>query len=225
MTGKKRVAILISGRGSNMAALVKAAQAPDYPAEIVAVISNRPDAAGLVFAQDNGLSTDVVDHKGFPTRLDFETALHDRLMKSECDLLCLAGFMRILSPEFVGKWQNSILNIHPSLLPSFKGLHTHEQAIEAGVKISGCTVHLVSADLDDGPIIAQAAVPVFEDDTAEILADRILVEEHALYPFALGAFASGLAHVVENNELRSRVALRTKTESVAKNLISPTFSG
>jgi phosphoribosylglycinamide formyltransferase-1 len=190
MTAKKRVAILISGRGSNMRALVEASRAPDYPAEIVIVISNRPDAPGLSWAKDKGIPTLGLDHKHYESREHFEGQLHAVLTASRVDIVALAGFMRLLTPGFVGKWLNRMMNIHPSLLPAFKGLATHEQALAAGVRISGCTVHLVRPAMDDGPIIAQAAVPVVEGDTAETLAARILGAEHQIYPRALALFAA-----------------------------------
>jgi phosphoribosylglycinamide formyltransferase 1 len=190
MTAKKRVAILISGRGSNMRALVEASRAADYPAEIVIVISNRPDAPGLAWAKEQGIPTLGLDHKHYESREHFEGQLHAVLMASRVDIVALAGFMRLLTPDFVGKWLNRMINIHPSLLPAFKGLATHERALAAGVRISGCTVHLVRPAMDDGPIIAQAAVPVLEGDTAEMLAARILDAEHKIYPHALSLFAA-----------------------------------
>jgi phosphoribosylglycinamide formyltransferase-1 len=192
---RKRVGILISGRGSNMMALVEAARAPDYPAEIVIVISNRPDAAGLVWARRQGLAAEAIDHKAFARREDFEAQLHRALTAAQADLVCCAGFMRLMTAGFVERWQGRMLNIHPSLLPSFKGLHTHERALVAGVKIAGCTVHFVVPEMDSGPIIAQAAVPVLDGDTPDRLADRILVAEHELYPHALRLVASGAARL------------------------------
>lgn len=188
-----RTAILISGRGSNMRSLVGAAQAADYPAEIVLVVSNRPDAAGVPWAVEQGLPTVVIDHKGYTTRADFERALQSALDTHGVELVALAGFMRLMTPEFVERWRDRMINIHPSLLPSFKGLHTHERAIEAGVKIAGCTVHFVRAEMDDGPIIAQAAVAVRSGDTAKTLADRVLEAEHRIYPAALRLVAAGQA--------------------------------
>lgn len=193
MTRKTRTAILISGRGSNMRSLVAAAQAADYPAEIVLVVSNRPDAAGVPWAVEQGLPTVVIDHKGYATRADFERALQSALDTHGVELVALAGFMRLMTPEFVEHWRDRMINIHPSLLPSFKGLNTHERAIEAGVKIAGCTVHFVRAEMDDGPIIAQAAVAVRSGDTAKTLADRVLAAEHRIYPAALRLVAAGQA--------------------------------
>lgn len=193
MTRKTRTAILISGRGSNMRSLVAAAQAADYPAEIVLVVSNRPDATGVPWAVEQGLPTVVIDHKGYATRADFERALQSALDTHGVELVALAGFMRLMTPEFVEHWRDRMINIHPSLLPSFKGLNTHERAIEAGVKIAGCTVHFVRAEMDDGPIIAQAAVAVRSGDTAKTLADRVLAAEHRIYPAALRLVAAGQA--------------------------------
>jgi phosphoribosylglycinamide formyltransferase 1 len=191
MTTKKRTAILISGRGSNMQALAVAARAADYPAEIVLVISNRPDAAGLQWAKANGLATLVIDHKAHASRTAFESALQQALDAAKVELIALAGFMRLMTPAFVEHWHDRMINIHPSLLPSFKGLHTHERALEAGVRIAGCTVHFVRTETDTGPIIAQAAVPVLGSDTATTLAARVLEAEHRIYPIALMLVASG----------------------------------
>jgi phosphoribosylglycinamide formyltransferase 1 len=188
---KKRVAILISGRGSNMMALVEAARAPDYPAEIVSIISSRPDAPGLAWAKAQGLPAVAIDHKSFPTREAFDDAVHAALVEAQADLVALAGFMRIQSAGFVQRWQGRQLNIHPSLLPLFKGLHPHKQALDAGVKITGCTVHFVTEEMDSGPIVAQAAVPVLSGDTPETLSARVLAAEHKLYPHALALVASG----------------------------------
>jgi phosphoribosylglycinamide formyltransferase-1 len=192
---KKRVGILISGRGSNMISLVEASRRPDYPAEIVTVISNRPDAPGLAWAAAQGIPTTVVDHKAFARREDFDSALQAALTAAEVDLVCCAGFMRLMTAGFVQQWRGRMLNIHPSLLPAFKGLSAHEQALAAGVKIAGCTVHFVEPEMDSGPIIAQAAVPVTDDDTVETLAARILSAEHKLYPHALALIASGTARL------------------------------
>ena len=190
---KKRVAILVSGRGSNMVALVEATRAPDYPAEIALVISNRPEAPGLQHARAAGIKAVAIDHKGFATREAFDAAVEAVLLEERTDLVCHAGFMRIQSEAFAARWLGRQLNIPPSLLPSFKGLHPQRQALEAGVRISGCTVHFVTPELDGGPIVARAAVPVLADDTAETLAQRILTAEHRLYPLALGLVAAGQA--------------------------------
>jgi phosphoribosylglycinamide formyltransferase-1 len=190
---KKRVAILISGRGSNMMALVEAARAPGYPADIALVISNRPKAPGLERARAAGIKALAIDHKAFPTREAFDDAVETALRDDGIELVCQAGFMRIQSAAFATRWLGRQINIHPSLLPSFKGLHPQQQALDAGVRISGCTVHYVTPELDAGPIIAQAAVPVLDGDTAETLAERILTAEHRLYPLALRLVAGGQA--------------------------------
>jgi phosphoribosylglycinamide formyltransferase-1 len=187
--GKKRIAILISGRGSNMQALVEAARAPDYPAEIAIVISNRPEAPGLSWAQAQGIPALALDHKLYESREHFEGQLQSVLEISKIDLVALAGFMRLMTAPFVERWHGRMINIHPSLLPAFKGLDTHERALAAGVRISGCTVHFVSSEMDAGPIIAQAAVPVLPGDTPELLAARVLAAEHRLYPAALALVA------------------------------------
>ncbi len=195
---KKRVGILISGRGSNMSSLIEASKASDYPAEIVVVISNRPDAEGLRIAARHGIKNIALDHRAYKSREDFEKDLHQALIDTDVELVCNAGFMRLLTAGFVEKWHNRQLNIHPSLLPSFKGLHTHQRVLDEGVKITGCTVHLVRTDMDSGPIIAQAAVHVEPDDNADSLALRVLQAEHKLYPLALALVASG--KVVVKNE-------------------------
>jgi phosphoribosylglycinamide formyltransferase-1 len=193
---RKRVAILISGRGSNMMSLVEAARAPGYPAEIVAVISNRPDAQGLAWAATQGIATLAIDHKTYATRTAFEARLHAALLDAGAELICCAGFMRMLTGGFIDRWRDRQLNIHPSLLPSFPGLDTHARALEQGVKIVGCTVHLMRLEMDSGPIIAQAAVAVQPGDTPETLGSRVLRAEHRLYPHALELYASGRARVV-----------------------------
>ena len=188
---KKRVAILISGRGSNMQALIEAAKAPDYPAEIVGVFSNRLDAPGLDFARANGVPTLAVSHKDFAGREAFDAAIDQALADWRVDYVCLAGFMRIFSTPFAQKWTGRMLNIHPSLLPKFKGLHPHQQALDAGETVHGCTVHWVIPELDDGPAILQAEVPILPGDTAETLAARTLVAEHKIYPEALRMLTAG----------------------------------
>jgi formyltetrahydrofolate-dependent phosphoribosylglycinamide formyltransferase len=188
---KKRVAILISGRGSNMTALVEAARDPGYPAEIVGVFSNRADAPGLQYAWLAGIPTAVRSHKDYPDKPAFEAATEDVLAGWRADIVCLAGFMRLLSPAFCARWAGRLINIHPSLLPKHRGLHTHAQALAEGVAEHGCTVHFVTPGMDEGPIIAQARVPVLPGDTAESLAARVLVEEHKLYPGALAMLARG----------------------------------
>jgi len=183
---RKRVAILISGRGSNMRALIEAARTPDYPGEIALVVSSRPEAPGLVIAREAGVAIAVVDHARFARdREAYDAALQLELEKAKIEFVCLAGFMRILSPDFVRKWEGRIVNIHPSLLPAFPGLKPQQQALDAGVKIAGCTVHYVTPDLDAGPIILQADVPVLPGDTDETLSARILEIEHKIYPMAL----------------------------------------
>ena len=188
---RKRIGVLISGRGSNLGALIAAAREPDYPAEIVLVVSNRPDAAGLTRAAEAGLATVVVDHKSFPDRHAFEDELDGTLRAAGVELLCLAGFMRVFTDPFVERWAGRMLNIHPSLLPAFRGTDTHRQALAAGVLIHGCTVHFVTPDLDAGPIVAQAALRVLPGDTEDSLAARVLAEEHRLYPLALRLVCEG----------------------------------
>ena len=189
---KRRVGILISGRGSNMAALIAAARDRAYSAEIVLVISNRPDAAGLTLARNAQIPAEVIDHRAFEAdRARHEAAINVALRAAGTEIVCLAGYMRVMTPYLVDAWQGRMLNIHPSLLPAFPGLHTHERALAAGVKLHGCTVHLVTHATDEGPILAQAAVPVLPDDTAEALADRVLAQAHVIYPPALHSFASG----------------------------------
>ena len=183
--------MLISGRGSNMASLLEAAAEPGYPAAIVLVLSNRPGAGGLARAEAAGVPTALVDHKAFPDRDRFEHALDGVLREAGAEIICLAGFMRVLTPAFVERWTGRMLNIHPSLLPLFKGLDTHARALAAGVRVHGCTVHYVVPELDSGPIVAQAAVPVRWDDTEATLAARVLEAEHRLYPQALAAVAAG----------------------------------
>ena len=181
----KRIGILISGRGSNMSSLIAAAAKPGFPGEIVTVISNRPAAEGLTRANEAGIATVALDHKAYADRPAFDAALDEALKAAKVDIVCLAGFMRLLTPEFTKSWQGRMINIHPALLPSFKGLHTHERALDEGVKIHGCTVHFVTAEMDVGPIIMQAAVPVMEDDTPSTLGARVLAQEHVIYPAAL----------------------------------------
>jgi len=198
---KKRVAVLISGRGSNMTALIEAAKASDYPAEIALVVSNRPEAPGLIRAREEGITTAVVDHKLFgEDREAFERALDDALAAHRIGLVCLAGFMRRLSPWFVQRWRGKMLNIHPALLPEFKGLHTHRRALEAGVKRHGATVHFVVPEVDAGPIVEQASVAVREGDTEDTLAARVLEIEHRIYPRALRALAEGRASIASSAE-------------------------
>ncbi|MFN6955555.1 MAG: phosphoribosylglycinamide formyltransferase [Acetobacteraceae bacterium] len=193
---RRPTAILISGRGSNMAALLAAAADPSYPARIVLVLSNRPDAAGLDRAREAGVPAAVVDHRAFKgDRAAFEAAVNERLDAAGVEIVALAGFLRVLTEGFVARWQDRLVNIHPSLLPAFKGLDTHARALAAGVKIHGCTVHLVRAGVDEGPILAQAAVPVLDDDTEATLAARVLEQEHRIYPPALAALAAGRVRI------------------------------
>ncbi|RYB02051.1 phosphoribosylglycinamide formyltransferase [Lichenibacterium ramalinae] len=188
---RRRTAILISGRGSNMAALLAAAAAPAFPAEIVLVFANRTDAAGLDTARAAGIEAAALSHRAYPGREDFDRAVDAELRARNVDLVCLAGFMRVVSPWFCERWLGRMISIHPALLPSFKGLDTHARALDAGVKIHGASVHFVVPELDAGPIIAQAAVPVLEDDTPDSLAARVLRQEHVIYPRALQLVASG----------------------------------
>lgn len=193
---KKRTAVLISGRGSNMAALLAAAADPAYPASVALVLSNRADAAGLSRAAAAGVPTAVVESRAFRgDREGFERAVEAELARRGVELVALAGFMRVLTPGFVGRWEGRLVNVHPSLLPAFPGLDTHARALAAGAKLHGCTVHLVSAGVDEGPILAQAAVPMLDADTAETLAARVLEQEHLLYPAALAWLASGRVRV------------------------------
>ncbi|MEL7486680.1 MAG: phosphoribosylglycinamide formyltransferase [Pseudomonadota bacterium] len=200
---RTKVAVLISGRGSNMQSLIDAAADADYPAEISLVISNRPKASGIERARAAGVATGVIDHTAFGSkdmkyedgRAEFDAALDAALSEAGVDYVCLAGFMRLLTPDFARRWRGRMLNIHPSLLPAFKGLAVHERMITAGVKIAGCTVHFVTGEMDGGPIIGQAAVPVLPDDDADSLATRILAEEHKLYPACLKLLASGRARL------------------------------
>jgi phosphoribosylglycinamide formyltransferase-1 len=192
-----RIGVLISGRGSNLAALIRACAEPGFRGRIALVISNRPNAEGLAIAERAGIPTLTIDHKNFASRETFDAELDRALRAAGVELVCNAGFMRILSDGFVEKWRNHQLNIHPSLLPAFKGLHVHKRALDAGVKITGCTVHFVRPEMDEGPIVAQAAVPVLPGDTAETLAARVLEAEHKLYPLALKLVVDGRARVTD----------------------------
>ena len=195
-TPKKRVAVLISGGGTNLQSLIDATSAPNFPAKICLVISNKADAYGLTRAQKAGIDTKALPHKDYASRSAFDEALDEALNDVDIELICLAGFMRLLTPGFIEKWTNKILNIHPSLLPSFPGLNVHQRAIDAGVRFSGCTVHIVREEMDVGPIIAQAAVPLAQNDTADALAARILASEHKIYPKALEWVASEQVKIV-----------------------------
>lgn len=213
---RRRTAILISGRGSNMTALLAAAAKDDFPAEIVAVLSNRPDAAGLARAAAAGIPAEAVDHKLFADRAGFEAALDARLLAHGADLVCLAGFMRLLTARFVEAWRDRLLNIHPSLLPAFPGLDTHARALAAGVRFAGCTVHVVRPEMDSGPILAQACVPVLPGDDEAALAARVLAAEHALYPAALALYAAGAARVAGE-----RIVYRDGTGFPQTTLLAP----
>jgi phosphoribosylglycinamide formyltransferase-1 len=195
MNRRKRVGVLISGRGSNLESLLAASREPNYPADIVLVVSNRPGALGLERAWEAGVATQTIDHKAYPNRAAFDADLNRALRDARADIICNAGFMRLHTAEFVEAWRDRQLNIHPSLLPAFRGLHPQRQALDAGVCISGATVHFVRAEMDAGPILAQAAVPVRPDDSVDRLAARILAAEHRIYPQALALVASGAAWV------------------------------
>lgn len=199
----QRIVVLLSGRGSNLQAIVERARAEAWPAEVVAVIANRPAAGGLALAQALGIATEVVDHRDFASRETFDVALASATDAHAPDLVLLAGFMRILSDGFVQRYSGRLLNIHPSLLPAFAGLNTHQRALDAGCKLTGATVHLVTPTLDHGPIVAQAVVPVLPDDTAASLADRVLTAEHRLYPMAVGWWVRGEL-LVEGQRVRHR---------------------
>jgi phosphoribosylglycinamide formyltransferase-1 len=197
MAQRRRTAVLISGRGSNLRALIEACARPEASAEIVLVISNRADAAGLRHAGAAGIATETIPHGGFATQVGFENAIDRTLHEHAVAVVCLAGFMRVLSPWFVERWRDRLLNIHPSLLPAFRGLDTHRRALEAGVRFTGCTVHLVRAEVDAGPIIVQAVVPVRFDDNEDSLTARVLEAEHRCYPLALELVASDRLRVVD----------------------------
>ncbi len=192
---KKRVGILISGRGSNMQSLVRAMRAPEFPAEPAVIISNRPEALGLSWAEEQGLKAAAIDHRQYANRMAFEARLHQALLDHGVELICNAGFMRLLTGGFVDRWRDRQLNIHPSLLPAYPGLHTHRRVLDDGTLITGCTVHFVRLEMDSGPIVAQAAVPVVPGDTEDSLAARVLEAEHKLYPEALRMVAAGEVRV------------------------------
>ena len=198
---KLKIAVLISGRGTNLQALIDAAQDPDYPAEICLVLSNKPGVLGLERAEKAGLETEVLSHKGYEDRESFDQAIDTVLKAYDINLVCLAGFMRLLTPDFVSRWKDRMINIHPSLLPAFKGLDTHARALEQGVRIAGCTIHFVRPKMDDGPILMQGAVAVMDDDTPESLAARILEVENRLYPQAVRLIAEGRVRVSGNRVL------------------------
>ena len=195
MSSKRPVAVLISGSGSNLQALIDACADPAYPARIVTVISNKADAFGLERARSANIPTQILSHKDYSSRVAYDAALDAAIRASGAEFVCLAGFMRILDDAFVRQWYGKMLNIHPSLLPSFKGLHTHRQALQAGVRFAGCTVHFVVPEMDSGPIILQAVVPVHAEDTESTLAARVLAQEHLIYPQALRWLAEGALHI------------------------------
>lgn len=211
---RARTAVLVSGSGSNLQALLDAARDPGFPAEVVLVISNVAGVRALERARSAGVETRVVDHRRFDDRESFDAELASLIRGRDCSIVCLAGFMRILTAGFVAAWPDRILNIHPSLLPLFPGLHTHQRVLDAGMTVAGCTVHLVSADLDAGPIVAQAAVPVLPGDTAERLAARVLVQEHRIYPLALALLAAGRVRV-ENGRVLLDAPLPDPEQAVA----------
>ena len=194
--GRLKLGILISGRGSNMQALIERFADPDSPAEVALVIANKPDAGGLARAEAAGLPTRVIDHRDYADRSTFDNELDMALSSAGVELICLAGFMRLFTPEFVNKWRNRIVNIHPALLPAFKGLNVHARVIDSGVRITGATVHIVRPEMDAGPILVQAAVPVAQDDTEDTLAARVLAVEHRIYPLAVSLIAEGRVRIV-----------------------------
>lgn len=190
-----KTGVLISGRGSNLQALIEACRDPAFPAEIVAVVANKPDAPGLAVGRSAGIPCFALDHRTFADRAAFDMAVHEHLTAAGAELICLAGYMRLLTGAFLDRWRDRVINIHPSLLPAFRGLNAHAQALAAGVKISGCTVHVVRHEMDCGPIIAQAAVPVLATDTADSLAARVLAAEHRIYPLALRLMGEGRVRI------------------------------
>jgi phosphoribosylglycinamide formyltransferase 1 len=195
MSARVKTGVLVSGGGTNLQALIDAAADPSFPAEIVLVISNRPDVGALGRAAAAGIATEVIRHQDFPERAPFDAAIDKSLRAAGCEILCTAGFMRILTADFVDGWRGRMINIHPSLLPSFQGLHTHQRALDASARIAGCTAHLVIPDLDAGPILVQAAVPVLANDTSDTLAARVLEQEHRIFPLALQWVAEGRVRV------------------------------
>jgi phosphoribosylglycinamide formyltransferase-1 len=201
-----QTAVLISGRGSNLATLIDACNSPDFPAEIICVISNRENAPGLAFAESAGIAAVVIPHTAYSNREAFDAAINKELVSRGAELICLAGFMRLFTAKFMKQWQDRILNVHPALLPSFKGLNAQQQALDAGVRIAGCTVHFSRYDTDSGPIVAQAAVPVLPNDNAAMLSERILKAEHRIYPLALRLVAEGRVRVVGDQVITDEAA-------------------
>jgi len=217
MAAKKlKIAVLISGRGSNLQALIEACADPEFPAEIVLVFSNKPTAKGLERAREAGLATEALDHKSFANRESFDAEVSRIVKNAGADLICLAGYMRLLSEDFVKDWRNKLINIHPAILPAFKGIHVHERALELGVRITGATVHFVRMGTDEGPIIIQGAVPVLADDTPETLEARVLSVEHKIYPEAVRLIALGKVRVVSE-----RVQISGATQEAAEPIIVP----
>ena len=216
---KLKIGVLISGRGSNLQALVDSCAKHEFPAEISLVISNRPGALGLERARSAGIGTETIDHKEFESRSAFDQAVSEKFEAAGVELICLAGFMRLLQKDFVTRWHNKLINIHPSLLPAFKGMHIHERVLDAGVRVTGCTVHYVRAEVDDGPIIIQAAVPVRQDDTPDSIGARVLKAEHQIYPEAVRLIATGQAKPEDE-----RVMLDTP-QPVLDTLINPSIGG
>jgi len=217
---RKRVVIFISGTGSNMLSLVKAAQAPDYPAEIIAVISDRAEAGGLAKAEHEGIKTFAVPRSEFKTKEAHEAAIVAKLDELQPDIICLAGYMRLLTGAFIKRYKGRIINIHPSLLPLFRGLHTHQRALDAGMKFVGCTVHFVTEGMDEGPVIGQASVSVLVDDTAETLQARVLTAEHQLYPLTLKLLAEGKVKMEKGVTVTTGEAGTTLIPPALKQLIS-----
>jgi phosphoribosylglycinamide formyltransferase-1 len=201
MRKKLKIGVLISGRGSNLQSLIDATQNPNFPAKIVLVIANVPGVEGIERAKKARIPNKVIDHKDFQGRGPFEDEIHATLVEAGVELVCLAGFMRLLTDGLVNRWLGNMINIHPSLLPSFKGLHTHQRAIDSGVRFSGCTIHFVHPKMDDGPIIAQASVPIHQDDTPDTLAGRVLIEEHKIYPLAVRLIADQKVSI-ENGKVK-----------------------
>lgn len=216
-SAQKRVVVFISGGGSNMVSLADACAEPGFPAEIVAVISDKPTAGGLAKAEARGIKTFVFERKAYPGKAEHEAAILDALADINPDIICLAGYMRLISGDFIRPYEGRILNIHPSLLPLFPGLHTHQRAIDAGMKIAGCSVHFVTEGMDEGPIVAQAAVPVISDDTADSLAGRVLTVEHKLYPMTLKLLAESKVRMEGG---RAVFANTSKTDLVHQKIVS-----